>query len=232
MNNESTYKKFINYFTKWEGAAGTGTGLLLVSFLCMWLGWAYSFLLFILSFPCLIGGIGFFFYGNIGRVSGEEIQNVIDRTAQTITFPELEEDSHLRKRTPKTYEEQIQIFTGYSMRQGVYVKKLSNASLRSSEYDVAKMVELNDAFYIKTLRFSLISDEKETAVYDVPFASLEQIEVVRERFSLTSGKNRFLAKTCHLVFTYDGGKQVLLPANDDIYTDEYAENLKRRFGIR
>ena len=228
--DEQNYKKFINYFTKWEGAAATGTGLLLISFLCMWLGWAYSFFLFIISFPCLIAGIGFFLYGNIGRISGDEIQNVIDRTAQTITFPELEEDSHLRKRTPKTYEEQL--FSGYSMRQGVYVKKLSNASLRSSEYDVAKMVELNDAFYIKTLRFSLISDEKETAVYDVPFASIEQIEVVRERFSLTSGKNRFLAKTCHLVFTYDGGKQVLLPANDDIYTDEYAEALKRRFEIR
>ena len=229
MNNESTYKKFINYFTKWEGAAGTGTGLLLVSFLCMWLGWAYSFLLFILSFPCLIGGIGFFFYGNIGRVSGEEIQNVIDRTAQTITFPELEEDSHLRKRTPKTYEDQL--FQGYSMHQGVYVKKLKNASLCSSEYDVAKMVELNDAFYVKALRFSLISDEKELRIYDVPFASIEQIEVVRDRVSITSGKNRFLAKTCHIVFTYDGGKQMILPANDDIYTDEYVENLKRRFGI-
>ena len=43
--------------------------------------------------------------------------------------------------------------------------------------------------------------------------------------------NGYRAKNCHLVIVYDGGQKLALRANDDIYIDEMAENLKRKLGI-
>lgn len=229
MKNENDLKRYLNYFKKWEGAGITGIGFLIAFAFCLWLGWGYSYLLYLISFPCLFAGIGFFLYGNIGRASMADIENMIERNAEKVTFKELEEDPHLRKRTPKSFEEKQ--FQGYAMTDGVMVKKMKSGSLCSSEYDVAKMVVLNDAYYVKMLHFSFVSEDFEIVTHDIPFSLIENIEVERQRFGLTSGKTRYLAKTCHLVFTYDGGKRAMLPANDDIYIDELAEKLKKDAGI-
>ena len=90
------------------------------------------------------------------------------------------------------------------------------------------MLFLTDAFYIKTSTFSFISNEKKKETYEILFDTLEDITVVRDRIDLTSGKNRFSAKTCHLCIHYDGGQLLSIPAKDDIYTDEFANDLKRK----
>lgn len=229
MDTEINYKRFINYFTKWEGAALTGTGLLAFGAFCLWIGWGYSYYLFLLSIPSMIVGVVFFLYGNIGRATEADIRNIIPRKAEKLTFEELEEDIHLRRRTPKNYD--VTVFEGFDLHPGVYIKKLKNASLCSSEYDYAKMVMLNDAFYIKTSHFSFIADEEQSNVYDIAFDKVENIVVERSQENITSGKNSYRAKNCHLVIVYDGGQKLALRANDDIYIDEMAENLKRKLGI-
>lgn len=229
MDFEIDYKRYVNYFTKWEGAAITGTGLLAFGALCLWIGWGYSYYLFLLSIPSMLVGVGFFLYGNIGRATEADIKNTIAQKTEKINFKELEEDIHLHRRTPKTLD--VVTFGGFDLKQGAYVKKLKNASLSSSEYDYAQMVTLNDALYFKTLHFSFIADQEELNVYDIPFDQIEKIEVERSQEYLTHQKNRYLAKNCHLVFTYGGGKRLALRTNDDIYVDEMAENLRRKYGL-
>ncbi|MBQ8432649.1 MAG: hypothetical protein IJX28_07170 [Clostridia bacterium] len=227
MQNGKNYKNFVNYFKKWEGAGMLGMCLMAVGFLFLWVGRSYlTYMISVFSIPV---GIVIFLYGSIGRAGEADIKNVIERSAERIHFKELEEDSHLRKRTPKEYKEQL--YGGYSFHAGVLVKRMKNGSPCSSEYDVAKLMELNDGYYVKTLHFSFISDEFSTATHDVPFAGIEKIEVERTQETISCGKKDFLTKSCHLVFTYDGGKRVLLPTNDDIYVDELAENLRRKHGI-
>lgn len=228
MKKDNGYKNYVNYFKKWEGAGPLGIGMLAVAILLLWLGWRipYSYLISIILIPI---GLLLFFYGNIGRASDADIQSVIEKSEEKIHFHELEETPALRKRTPKQWE--AQKFEGYVLKKGVLFKKAKNGSLCSSEYEISKLVTLNDGFYVKTLHFSFISEEQAIVAYDVPFSSLESITAERKSFNLMKGEVPYPAKTCYLVLTYDGGKKVKLPSKDDIYLDDLIEKLKKTAGI-
>jgi hypothetical protein len=195
----------------------------------IWMGWQYIPFSYPIAMVLIPLGLVLFFYGNIGRASEADIQNCIEKSEEKIHFNELEEIPALRKRTPKELTEQT--YQGYTLKNGVLFKKTKNGSLCSSEYDIAKMVTLNDGFYVKMLHFSFISDEHEIVAYDVPFSLLESITAERKSFNLMKGEVPHPAKTCHLVLTYDGGKKVKLPAKDDIYLEEQIEKLKKIAGI-
>lgn len=227
MNEKNGYKQYINYFKKWDGAAMLGIIMMVVGFLFLWLGW--SFTSYILMIIGLVGGLIVFLYGSIGRKHEADFQNEIAHHVEKLSFRELEEDPHFRGRVPKEKIEE-RVFEAFDLHDGLYIKPMKNASLCSSDYTYAKMLFLNDAFYIKILSFSFVSDQKETATYDIYYETLEDVTVERDRKTVTTVNNKkFLAKTCFLCLTYDGGKQLLLPAKDDIYTDEFAENLKRKY---
>ena len=179
MKKENGYKNYINYFKKWDGAGPFGIGLMVLGVWLIWMGWQYIPFSYPIAMVLIPLGLVLFFYGNIGRASEADIQNCIEKSEEKIHFNELEEIPALRKRTPKTLTEQK--FEGYSLKKGVVFKKLKNGSLCSSEYDVAKMVTLNDGFYIKTLHFSFLSEEQEIVAYDVPFATLESITAERKK---------------------------------------------------
>ena len=227
MEENKGYKQYINYFKKWDGAAMLGMIMMVIGFLFLWLGW--SFLSYILMIVGLVGGFVIFLYGSIGRKHEDDFKKEIEQRAESINFRELEEDSQFRSRVPKGNIEE-RVFEAFDLCDGLYIKPMKNAKLCSSDYTYAKMLFLNDAFYIKTLSFSFISDKKETATYDIPYDSLEDVTVERDRRTMTTLNNKkIMAKTCFLCMTYDGGKQLRLPANDDIYTDELAEAFKRKY---
>lgn len=229
MKKDNGFKNYLNYFNKWDGAGPLGIGLMALGFMLIWIGWKFIPFAYPMAMLMIPVGIVLFLYGSIGRASEADIENIIEKSDSKLHFKELEEIPALRKRTPKTLTEQK--FEGYSLKKGVVFKKLKNGSLCSSEYDVAKMVTLNDGFYIKTLHFSFLSEEQEIVAYDVPFSSLESITAERKSFNLMKNQVPYPAKTCHLVFTYDGGKKVKLPAKDDIYLEDLIEKLKKTAGI-
>ena len=229
MKGNNTYQNFVNYFKKWENAGMTGICMMVAGFAFMWLG--LSYFSYILAIVLMVGGLGTFLYGSIGRANESDLINTIEHKREALTFHELEDDVHFRRRVPKTPEDRV--FEGYEFREGLLFKKQKNGSLCSSEYTYAKMRFLTDAFYVKTLTFSMISDEKSTETYEIPFSALEEVTVEREKRTLAMDKKQFDCKICRLCLIYDGGKRLTLPAKDDIYTDEFAEELKRKYlGVR
>ncbi len=229
MRDETNYKRVVNYFQKWEGAGMLGVGLLAGGALCLWMGPMFSWILYMIGGPMIGVGAVIFLYGSIGRASEAEIREQIPRYKEKITFPELEEDILMHRRTPNNYE--IMEFQGYVLKEGNFIKKTKDASLISSEYELAKVAVIKDAYYVKTLLFSFVEKKETSAVYDIKFTDITDFSVEREKEYITVGKNRFLAKRCYLVISYGEGQQLRLPANDDILTDEMAENLKRKHGL-
>lgn len=227
MGDNQGYKQYINYFKKWDGAAMLGGIMMVVGFLLLWLG--RGFVSYIFMIIGLVFGLGIFLYGSIGRKHEADFQSEIEHHAEKITFRELEEDPQFRYRVPKgTIEERV--FEGFDLHEGLYIKQMKNAALCSSEYTYAKMLFLNDGFYIKRLCFSFVSDRKELSVFDIPYHTLEDISIQRERKTTTTinGK-KLLVKTCFLCLTYHEGEKLLLPCKDDIYADEFVEDIKRKY---
>ena len=96
----------------------------------------------------------------------------------------------------------------------------------SSEHIIAKMLILTDALYIRSRSFSFVSDEKHESEIEIPFSSIEKIEIERGSQNYQVGKKELVVKTCSLVITHEG-VQTKLPRKDDIYADELIVTLNR-----
>ena len=217
------YKANINYFKKWEGLKTLGLGMLIVGFGGIWL--ARSFLMYFGGILLLAVGVVLFLIGNINRSTEEEIRAEIARHSEGVEFPEVETERHFYKRVPDARE--ILDFSGFCFSEGIFLKKMKNGSPCSSEYLVARMLLLTDAFYVKTRKFSLISDEKEEETLEIPFDSVEDVTVLRENKSFSCGAKSLPVKLCHLAIVFDDGKRLCLPTTDDVYVDELAARLKK-----
>ena len=217
------YKANINYFTKWEGLRTLGLGMLIVGFGSLWL--ARSYLMYIGGAALIVAGFAIFMAGNIGRSSESDIMSEVARRKEGIEFPEVENERDYQKRVPQRQE--ILDFEGFSLRQGLYLKKMKNGSICSSEYSKTRMFLLTDAFYIKSKTFSLVSEEERSDTCELPFTLVENIELESDRQTLTSGKKSFSVTVSHMVITYDGGKKLRLPGKDDAYADELVKRLKK-----
>ena len=216
------YKANINYFMKWEGLKTLGLGMMIVGFACLWLGWGWTYLI---GAVLMTAGVAVFLVGNIGRSTEEEIKAEIARRSEGIEFSEVEKDRRFYKRIPAKPE--ILEFSGFSMSEGLLLKKMKNGSICSSEYRVARVYLLTDAFYAKTKTFSLVSDACDEETLEIPFASVEDVVVLRESKSLPCGRKAFNVKPCHLAIVFDGAKRLFLPAVDDVYVDEIAARMKK-----
>ena len=156
------YKANINYFKKWEGLKTLGLGMLIVGFIGIWM--TYSYFVYIASIVLLAAGVVLFLVGNINRSTEAEIMAEIARCSEGIEFPEVETERHFYKRVPEKQE--ILDFAGFSFSDGLWLKKMKNGSVCSSEYLKAKVLLLTDAFYVKQRKFSLVSEQKEEETID------------------------------------------------------------------
>lgn len=220
------YKSNLNYFKKWEGLRTLGFGMMIVGFGGFWLAPSFrSMLLYVFSPGILIVGVVLFLLGNIGRSNETEILEEVKRRSEGIEFPEVEKDRHFYKRIPAKPE--ILDFSGFVFSEGLLLKKMKNGSICSSEYHLARVYLLTDAFYVKTRTFSLVSDVHEEETVEIAFTAVEDVAVLRESKLLPCGKKTFAVKPCYLVIVFDEGKKLYLPASDDVYVDELAARLKK-----
>lgn len=221
MNN---YKHFINYFKRSDGTASLGMGMLIAGALLLWLGWSFYWLFFFVGVPMLPAGFILYIYGTTGRADENELKKIIKENTDAITFSDIKESNEYRGRMTKKPVEEI--FTGYVFSENVLIKKAKSGAMVSSEHVCAKMLILSDAFYIRSRSFSFVSDEKHESEIEIPFSSIEKIEIERDSESFQIGKKEFVTKTCFLIITHEGA-QTRLPRKDDIYADELIITLNR-----
>ncbi len=219
------YKANINYFTKWEGMKSCGMGMLIVGILFLWVAWVYWWFLYIVGMFLVVLGALFFFVGNAGRSDESDIMNEVSRKRDGIEFPEVEKERDFQIRM--TQRPEILEFEGFCYREGLYLKKMKNGSLCSSEYSKARVLLLKDAFYIKSRTFSLVADELQEQTTEIAFTAVDEILLESDRKTIVCGQKSFMPVVSHLVICYDNGKKFRLLAKDDAYTDEVIVRLNK-----
>ena len=108
----------------------------------------------------------------------------------------------------------------------VLTRSKSN-SLRSSEYTKSILYFLTDGLYIVTRTFSLVEDNTRDATLEIPFLSMDKVEIVRETPTLHFGKKTFNAHYARLIIQYEDGKVLNIPIHDDITADQLAQRLTK-----
>ena len=218
------YKNFVNYFKRSDGTASIGMGLLISGIVLFWLGWTFFWLFFYLGIPLIPVGLALYIYGTTGRSDENELNKIIKDNSDAISFTDIKESLEYRKRLLKKAVEEN--FNGYVFRDDVLMKKAKSGAMVSSEHICAKMLILTDAILIRSCSFSFVSDAKRESEIEIPFSSIEKIEIERETKTYPFEKKEFTVKTCFLVITHEG-IQTRLPHKDDIYADELTVTLNR-----
>lgn len=216
------YKSNIGFFTKWDKGEALGIGIMAVGFAMLWLGRGPIYR--IGGAVLLFGGLAVFFILGAGISSEKHIREEIRQKCEGI-FIELQGDSHFFRRVPTDPKEYV--LEGFLYDDDVYLKRVRNGDIVSSRYKYAKIQVLNDAFYIRTRTFSLISDETADETYDILFDTIEGIEIRKHEETRTFNEKEFTLKTCEVVIVYDGGKELTLPKEDDIYNDDFIYEWKK-----
>ena len=193
------YKNYINYFKRSDSIASIGMGILAAGGLMFLLGWWFFWLLFYIGVPMSPIGLVIYLYGTSGSADENDLKKIIKNNADAITFEDIKDSHEYRQRLPKKPIEET--FDGYTFSDNVLIKKAKSGAMVSSEYLCAKMLVLNDALYIRSRSFSFVADENHESEIEIPFSSIEKVEIERQVQNFQVDKKELVVKTCFFVIT-------------------------------
>ena len=218
------YKNNIGYFAKSDNMRSIGLCMLVGGFAALCLGFATSYILFVIGTILLIPGAILYILGAAGRSSDEDIKSCIARGCEGMEVDLSEDRAYNKRIMPKTEPE---VLKDFEYREGLMLTRSKSNSLRSSEYTKSILYFLIDGLYIVTRTFSLVEDNVRNAALEIPFLSMDKVEIVRETPTLHFGKKTFNTHYARLVIRYEGDKVLNVPIHDDITADQLAERITK-----
>ncbi len=218
-------KNAINYFKKSDSLTIIGGILLVAGFLCLWLGWSFSFIGYLLGTLCTPTGLVLFLVGSVGRVTDDHIESFISNKMAGLDI-DIDSNRSYQLKLLKNYKE-ITV-EGYRYHDGVMIKRLKSGELRTSEFSRSKIRILKDRLYILNREISLIYDDQVTNnIFEPTYDKIISAEIVREQKSVTFNKSSFLTKPCYLTIT-TVDSIISLPCIDAITSDEIVRNIMKQ----
>ena len=223
MSAKNINKNNINYFKKKDQVKLVGGGLLIVGLFMLWL--RFGMLSWILAPVFVPVGLGLFLYGSITSSSENDIDAMIEKNSTGLEV-DFSEDRHYNKRVIN--EIAPKIAEGYEyVGDDLMFRRDKKGTWRSSKYTKYIIYVLTDELYINRRTISLISDEVDQKMLEVPYNTIDIIELKDVTNSIVVGKNTFNVKKSRFVITV-GGKEVFsAPMNNDIKSEEYVEMLNK-----
>ena len=216
---------FIDYFKRNYTQAIIGAVILVIGFLCFWVGFSFYYVaLYVIGAILTISGLIIFLVGTFKRISDERIERSMDFK---LAGQDIEIDCDRSYRLKLLENSKEIVIEGYRFHEGVMIKRLVSAELRTSEFSRSKIRILKDRIYILNREISLISDRIVNNVYEPTFDKIVSIEIVRDRMELTFDKKTYVAKPCLLVITTKDSV-ISLPCIDAITTDEIPKKIMKR----
>lgn len=217
-NNQRNY---VNYFRMSDVWRLVGAGLLITGLLLLWLGWGFlSWILMLLFVPT---GLFLFLFTSSIRAGDADIDGEIVRKTGDLTF-RPEEDPVLCKKVIKNSAPFVA--EGYVFKEGVMLAKDKTGRLRSSEYSKAILFLLTDRVYVLHRRVSLIREDSVTNAYEIPYADLESMELLRTEERIAFGKRSFLCRITRFEIKYGDGI-LSITTNDDVESENLIERVRK-----
>ena len=220
------FRNNINYFKKKDSIKGIGAGLLIVGLFWLWLGIGYigwiAYFFMILSIP---SGFIMFILGSTLSSNDADIDEYIKKSCEGLEL-DLESDKNFSKRILKNMEPNVTAGYEYSG-DGLMFRKDKRGAWRSSKYTKSIIYVLSDALYINSRTFSLVSDETQNRLIEIPYDAIDSVEMQKEEHVIVSGKNSFKIKKDRLLIKYGEGMTFSAPMNNDIRSEEFVELLNK-----
>ncbi|MBQ9079594.1 MAG: hypothetical protein IJY27_00810 [Clostridia bacterium] len=220
-------KKLEKYFSLSDTTYLIGGALLVAAFFFIWLGWSYSYYMFIVGIAVFAVGLAMFILGSIGRIGAEDIDQARDIRLENFGREQLE-DIHLAKRIASHVEQTYIVQYDYEG-EGLESRHSRDGAWRTSIVSAFRIFYLHDALLILRHSFSILNDYEEiTPATEYKYSELGKAQIVRDQVKLKSGKASYTVNHAVLVIT-DKNENVILRSqvSDDIDADHLADRINR-----
>lgn len=211
-------KNNINYFRMSDSGRLIGGALLVLGLLSLWL--RISWIATVIFVPV---GLALFLYTSIVRAGDADIDAEIAKRMEELEF-HPEEDPDLSRKVIKNQEPFLA--EGYVLREGLMLRRDKTSRLRSSEYSRAILHLLSDRLCIQHRVVSLVEDRTVTHSYQIPYASLQGVSILRSQETLTFNKKSFPTSVTLFQLTSSEGS-ITFPINDDVEADHLVERIEK-----
>ena len=215
-------KLSVNYFKKTDTLKLVGGGLLIAGLICLWIGWGWiGFILAIIGSPT---GFVLFLIGASGRATDADMDATINSKMAGL-YLDIESERKYKLRILSQHK--TVTIEGYRYGEGIMIKKLKDASLRTSLFCRSQLRILSDSLYIISRDISLINDLVEDNAYEIFYNDIEAIEIERHEERVVFNNKTFFTKPCYLHIV-SNGLEIRLPISDSVTSDNLVDTINRQ----
>ena len=221
MKRNKIFMRHQNYFKRGSILQFVSVGVMLISVALFVFGWSYfSYIQFFVLLPA---GIALLVFHSLTTAAEGDIDRYLAERTQTLCptwFEKNGRQKELLKAPAPVYTD------GYEYREGTMLRRDKKGLLRSTSYTKAILYPKADALGIVAQTVSLVSEESEERDVQIPYASIRNLALVREKKSLAVGKKSTSVTVERLVIEYGEGETLAVPMRDSVDTDTWIEKIR------
>lgn len=218
--DQKQLKRNLNYFTKSDTPLYVGIGLLVVGIALFFFGHGYiSYVIASILAPV---GLVLALVAASRRVTDADIDACVAKLTEGMEV-DLVENPKFAKRMLK----QIPMIKlqNYIFDDALAHKYAKNGAVRTEKLETALIYALDTELYVVQRRYSLLADECDTQIYEIPYTDIESIEITEQQTKMTFGKNT--RTVAYSLLTIKGNTPLELPMQSNADTDEFVSRIKR-----
>jgi hypothetical protein len=217
--DQKQLKRNLHYFTKSDTPLYVGICLLIVGVALFFFG--YGYISYIIASILAPVGLVLALVGASRRVTDADIDACIAKLTEGMEV-DLVENPKFAKRMLK----QIPMIKlqNYMFDDALAHKYTKNGAVRTEKLETALIYALDTELYVVQRNFSLLADESDTQVYEIPYADIESIEITEQQTKMTFGKNT--RTVTYSLLTIKGASTFELPMQSNADTDEFVSRVK------
>lgn len=218
--DQKQLKRNLHYFTKTDTPLYVGIGMLIVGVALFFFGRGYiSYVIASILAPV---GLVLALIGASRRVTDADMDACITKLTEGMEV-DLVENPKFAKRMLK----QIPMIKlqNYIFDDALAHKYAKNGAIRTEKLETALIYALDTELYVVHRNFSLLADESDTQIYEIPYTDIESIEITEQQTNMTFGKNT--RTVAYSLLTIKGASTFELPMQSNADTDEFVSRVKR-----
>ena len=218
--DQKQLKRNLHYFTKSDTSLYVGIGLLIAGVALFFFG--YGYISYIIASILAPVGLVLALIGASRRVTDADIDACIAKLTEGMEV-DLVENPKFAKRMLK----QIPMIKlqNYIFDDALAHKYAKSGAVRTEKLETSLIYALDTELYVVHRNFSLLADESDTQVYEIPYTDIEGIEITEKQTKMTFGKNT--RTVAYSLLTIKGASTFELPMQNNADTDEFVSRIKR-----
>ena len=218
--DQKQLKRNLHYFTKSDAPLYVGIGMLIVGVALFFFGWGY--ISYVIASVLAPVGLVLALIGASRRVTDADVDACIAKLTEGMEV-DLVENPKFAKRMLK----QIPMIKlqNYVYDDALAHKYAKSGAVRTEKLETALIYALDTELYIVHRRFSLLADECDTQIYEIPYTDIEGIDITEKQTKMTFGKNTRTVTSCFL--SIKSTAPLELPMQNNADTDDFIARVRR-----